>query len=112
TNPTAIYTFPGVYTVKLKGQNGTCFDSVSKTITVLGPTGTFSYTPLTGCAPLTVSFTATNQNTQLLIWDMNNGVTQNTSASTTTYTYTAPGKYVPKLLLSDGAACVVPIQGP
>jgi len=111
-NPTTIYTFPGVYTVKLKGQNGSCMDSVTKTITVLGPTGTLSYAPLNGCLPLTVNFSSTNQNTQLLIWDMNNGVTQTTTASTTTYTYTTPGMYVPKLLLSDGVSCIVPIQGP
>jgi len=111
-NPTTIYTVPGVYTVKLKGQNGSCQDSVTKTITVLGPSGTFTYAPLNGCAPLTVSFTSTNQNTQLLIWDMNNGVTQNTTASSTTYTYTAPGMYVPKLLLSDGVSCIVPVLGP
>lgn len=110
-SPSTIYTVPGVYTVKLKGQNGACMDSVTKTITVLGPTGTFSYTPITGCAPLTVQFSSVNQNTQQLIWDMNNGVTFTTSASTTSYTYTAPGNYVPKLLLSDGTSCVVPIQG-
>lgn len=110
-SPSTIYTLPGTYSVKLKGQNGTCMDSVSKTITILGPTGTFSYTPYNGCSPLTVNFTSTNQNTQVLIWDMNNGVTQSTTASSTSYTYTTPGIYVPILLLSDGVSCVVPIQG-
>src|SRR5690606_10111334 len=112
-NPSTIFTLPGVYTVKLKGQNGAgCIDSATKTITVLGPNGTLSYTPFNGCVPMTVQFTSTNTNTQVLIWDMNNGVTQTTTASSTSYTYTAPGVYVPKLLLSDGVACVVPIQGP
>lgn len=111
-SPSTIYTLPGIYIVKLKGVNGGCQDSVSKTITILGPTGTFSYAPINGCVPLTVSFTATTQNTQILIWDMNNGVTQTTSTNTTTYTYTSPGKYIPKLLLSDGNSCIVPIQGP
>lgn len=112
TSPSTIFSLPGVYTVKLIGQNGGCVDSVTKNITVLGPTGTFTYSPINGCVPLTVQFSATTQNTQQLIWDMNNGVTQTTTASSTTYTYTAPGKYVPKVLLSDGVSCVVPIQGP
>ena len=111
-NPSTIYTLPGVYTVTLKGQNSAgCLDSVTKTITILGPTGTLSYAPLNGCAPLTVQFSSVNTNTTSLVWDMNNGVTQTTTASSTSYTYTTPGIYVPKLILSDGASCVVPIQG-
>ncbi|WP_276132869.1 PKD domain-containing protein [Polluticoccus soli] len=112
-NPTTIYTYPGVYTIKLKAQNSVgCADSATKTVTVLGPTGTLSYTPISGCKPLTVSFTSTNSNTQSLIWDMSNGVTQSTPASSgLTYTYTQAGKFVPKLILSDGASCLVPITG-
>ncbi|RYD88592.1 MAG: PKD domain-containing protein, partial [Sphingobacteriales bacterium] len=109
TSPTTIFTLPGVYNVKLKGTNSAgCMDSVYKTITILGPNGTLSYSPINGCAPLTVQFTSTNTNTTQLIWDMNNGVTQTTTGSSTSYTYTAPGKYVPKLLLSDGISCIVP----
>lgn len=110
--PTTIYTMPGTYTVTLKGQNSSgCMDSLSKTVKVLGPTGTFSYTPVGGCAPLTVQLSSVNTNTQLLIWDMNNGVTLTTSTSSTAYTYTQPGVYLPKLLLSDGSSCIVPVLG-
>lgn len=111
SSPTTVFTMPGNYTVKLKGQNGSCMDSVTKNITVLGPTGTFNYLPVSGCMPLTIQFSSTNQNTQQLIWDMDNGVTQTTTGSTATYTYTVPGIYIPKLLLSDGNACIVPILG-
>lgn len=112
-NPTTIYTYPGVYTVKLKAQNSVgCADSATRTITVLGPTGTLSYSPISGCKPLMVSFTSTNSNTQSLIWDMSNGVTQSTPASAGfTHIYTQAGKFVPKLILSDGASCLVPITG-
>lgn len=111
-SPTTIYTVPGVYTVKLIGHNGSgCIDTVYKTITVLGPTGTLSYSPINGCLPLTVQFTSTNTNTQSLIWDMDNGFTQTTTASTYTYTYTQAGMYIPRLLLSDGISCIVPIFG-
>lgn len=110
-NPSAVYVAPGVYTVKLAGQNGICYDTVSKTITVVSPTGNLSYAPLAGCAPHTVTFTATNVNTPLLVWDMNNGVTITTTTGTLSYTYTQPGNYVPKMLLSNGAGCIVPIIG-
>jgi len=111
-NPaTTFYPNQGVYTVKLSGQNGICYDTISKTITVTGPSGTFSYAPLTGCAPLTVIFTSSNVNTQQLTWDMNNGVTITNTASSISYTYTQPGKYVPKLLLGDGVNCIIPVIG-
>ncbi len=110
-NATSFYPNPGVYTVTLAGQNGICHDTISKTITVTGPSGTFSYSPLSGCAPLTVLFTSTNTNTPQLTWDMNNGVTITTTTSSTSYTYTQPGKYVPKLLLGDGINCIIPVIG-
>src|SRR5690606_1174304 len=113
-NPTTVYTYPGTYTVKLKTTNAAgCQDSSTRTIVILGPTGSFNYTPTAGCSPLTVQFSAITNNTQSLIWDMNNGVTQTTPASnpTTSYTYTQTGSYVPKLILSDGVSCLVPIQG-
>lgn len=111
-NPSAVYTYPGVYTAKLIGQNADgCMDSVSKNITVYGPTGTLSYNPKAGCNPLTVTFTATTSNTALRVWDMNNGVTTNSVSDTFIYTYTQAGKYVPKLILSDNASCLVPIIG-
>jgi gliding motility-associated-like protein len=110
-SPNTIYTYPGVYTIKLKGQNVLgCPDSVTKTITVLGPTGTLSYTPINGCDSVVVQFSSTNT-AQMLIWDLNNGVTQMTTASTLSYTYNNPGRYVPKLLLSDGNSCIVPVIG-
>jgi gliding motility-associated-like protein len=110
TNPSTVYTYPGVYNVKMIGYSSIgCKDSVSKNITVYGPTGTLSYNPKNGCNPLTVNFTSTNNNTASLVWDMNNGFTQTTTASNFTYTYTQPGKYLPKLILSDNASCLVPI---
>lgn len=111
TNPSTTYTYPGVYTVKLVATNvAGCKDSASKTVTVNGPTGSYSYTPITGCNPLNIQFTATSSNTTSYIWDMNNGYTQTTGTGSFSYTYTQSGRYVPKLILSDGALCQVPIQ--
>ncbi|MBN9482918.1 MAG: hypothetical protein BGO70_08575 [Bacteroidetes bacterium 43-93] len=111
-NPSTLFTYPGVYHVKLIGTSSAgCKDSVTKNVTVHGPTGTFSYSPLTGCLPLTVNFSATTNGASQLVWDMNNGYTHTTTGSTYSYTYTQTGKYIPKLILSDGANCLVPVQG-
>lgn len=111
-NPTAVYTYPGNYTVKLVATSSIgCQDSATRNVVVYGPTGTFSYSPTSGCNPLTVSFSATSSNTTSYIWDMSNGITQTTTGNSFTYTYTQNGQYVPKLILSDGASCLVPIEG-
>lgn len=111
TNPSITYTYPGTYTIKLIATNaGGCKDSTTRNVQVNGPTGTYTYSPLNGCDPLTVQFTATSNNTSVYIWDMNNGVTQNTNTGSFSYTFTQSGKYVPKLILSDGASCQVPLQ--
>jgi gliding motility-associated-like protein len=112
TSPTATYTYPGIYIVKLIGQNTYgCKDSVFKAVHIYGPTATFSYTNKIGCLPLTVNFSTASLNVASFIWDMNNGVTQSTTAGNFSYTYTQRGKYLPKLVLTDNASCLVPIQG-
>lgn len=111
-NPSAVYTLPGVYTVKLKVTNiGGCVDSATKTITVLGPSGSFTYTPQSGCAPIAITFNATAQNTTSYTWDMNNGQTTTTTAPSYTHSFTTPGFYVPIMVLSNGAGCNVAYRG-
>ncbi|MGN6568852.1 MAG: PKD domain-containing protein [Flavipsychrobacter sp.] len=118
TNPSTLYTYPGVYTVKLVGTatNG-CTDSTTKTVTVNGPKGTFSYTPTIGCGSTTISFTSTDTNAATITWDMNNGYTSTSTISgspatkTFSYTYTTSGTYVPVITLTDGASCRVSVFG-
>ncbi|UAY51014.1 PKD domain-containing protein [Ferruginibacter albus] len=110
--PTHFYTYPGIYTVKLdiKGFGG-CTSHVEKKITILGPTGTFAYTPLTGCIPVKIDFNATTQNTSSIIWDFNDGVTLTTTKDSTTHIYDHSGSYLPRIILSDSKGCHVPIIG-
>jgi gliding motility-associated-like protein len=82
-----------------------CTDTAERTVRVLGYAGLLSYSPLTGCSPLTVSFIANIQNVPSIIWDFSDGVTQPATGQTTTHTYQTPGAYVPKLVLSDGTLC-------
>lgn len=111
-NPSTVYTLPGTYTVKLKVTNtGGCIDSVTKTIVILGPSGSFTYTPQSGCAPIAITFNGTAQNATSFTWDMNNGQTTTTTAPNYTHTFTTPGYYVPIMVLSNGAGCNVAYQG-
>ncbi len=112
-NPIHIYNTPGIYMAKLfvTGPGNNCFDSVVQRIVVRGPIGTFSYSPIGGCSPLTVNFTAVSPDHPAYIWDFNDGATLNTLDSTISYTYTLPGAYLPKMILVDTGGCQVPIEG-
>ena len=112
-SPVHIYNNPGTYMAKLyiAGPGSNCFDSVFQRITISGPTGTFTYTPLVGCSPLTVNFSASAINNQSFIWDYNDGATYLTTDSTVSYTYQIPGTYIPKIILIDPGGCQVPVQG-
>lgn len=112
-NPSNVYSLPGVYTVRLVVVNPTgCSDTFRRVVRVNnGATGTFTYGPLTGCYPLTVTFTATTQNASAVTFDFNNGNTVTTTNGTTTYTYTSPGLYLPVMVLSSGPGCNTSIVG-
>jgi gliding motility-associated-like protein len=111
-DPSHMYTYPGVYTVKLwVSNNGGCTDTLTKYVTIQGPTGVFTYNPLTTCNPGQVDFVANTQNTIKYIWDYNDGTTVFSNQSTSSHTYTTAGKYLPKLILEDASGCRVPIVG-
>jgi len=105
-NPSHIYVDPGQYTVRLIAINNYgCRDTAYSQVDILGYNGVISYTPLTGCAPLTVSFTASITNVPGLVWDFSDGTTLATTATNVTHTYTEPGARVPRLIMTDNAGC-------
>ncbi len=111
SNPTHIYTYPGVYPVKLVMLgNGTCADSLTKNITIKGPTGTFSYDKKPVCFPAVTQFNASAQNTSQYLWDFSDGNTIVTNTNISQHTYDT-GYFVPKLILIDAFGCKVPLQG-
>ena len=111
-NPSHIYTYPGVYTTKLTiSNNGGCVDSLTRTITIEGPTGIFDYTPKEACNHQTVNFVLQSQNAVNYIWDYNDGTTVVSSNNTQSHTYNTPGTYMPKLILQDKNGCKVPLTG-
>lgn len=111
-NPSHYYTTPGIFHPRLiiTGPGG-CSDSVTKTIQISGPQGTFSYASQVGCRPTTVTFTASTQNNVSFVWDFSDGNTVATTDSVITHTYTIAGNFLPKLILQDASGCSVPILG-
>ncbi|HWK05540.1 MAG TPA: PKD domain-containing protein [Puia sp.] len=110
--PIHFYNFPGIYFVKvlIRGPGG-CEDSAIRKIVVKGPQGSFSYSPLTGCRPLTVQLKASIQEKESLIWDFNDGNTNATHDTVVNYTYGLAGDFLPKMILIDSAGCKVAYAG-
>jgi len=107
-NPVHYYNAAGEYNIVLIAQGyGGCYDTAQSKIVIMGPIGTFNYTPLNVCALSSISFSASAKNTVEYIWDFNNGITQKTTDSLITYSYRTFGKYLPKLILVDSAGCRV-----
>ena len=110
SNPTHIYFFPGVYTVKLFGHSPQgCEDSVmySNLITVQGPTGLFTLAPNTGCVPLQVSFSAnTSANTMNAWCDLGDGNVISDSLNFT-HSYNSVRVFHPQFILRDHVGCTV-----
>ncbi len=111
-SPVHYYNYPGTYYARLVVTSpGGCTDTTSRTITVKGPTGTFSYDKTVACTPGTVGFTANTVNAQSLIWDFNDGSTLQTTNMQVSHDFSSLGIYVPKLILQDSQGCKVPIVG-
>lgn len=106
-SPSDLYITPGYYTVMLIATNSYgCKDTAIAHVNIYGYAGAFSYNPDTGCAPLTVYFHANITNVPSIIWDYGDGSTSSASSTTDTqHTYTIPGGYLPKLILSDNTGC-------
>ena len=104
----SIYTQPGDYDPKLTIQSpGGCFATATKHIHIDGPIGSFSYSPLTACDSLDVTFQVTTSNVVSFLWNFNDGQTDSTSTPTIVHHYNLPGAYIPIVTLVDAAGCHV-----
>lgn len=106
-NPVLSYAAPGIYPVWLIAVNSDgCADTSSpQLVRVLGYSGALAYTPVQGCAPLTVFFKAGITNVPNLIWDFADGSTNSTARDSVVHTYGAPGTYLPRLIFSNNTGC-------
>jgi len=112
-NPTHYFNTPGTYTVKLVITSpGTCFDSITKIVTLYDTAGTrISYSPLGGCKPQTVNFSAQTNGPVTYLWDFGDGETVTSINADTTHQYNSFGIFVPKLILQDPTGCLIPVTG-
>ena len=113
TDPTDYYVAVGEYTVTLVATNVYgCTDTAYGHPVIFGYAGAFSYTPDSGCAPLTVHFTAVLNNVPTIVWDFSDGNTDSVAFSDTiTHVYLLPGAYVPRLIISDNTGCAASSVG-
>lgn len=112
-NPSHTYILPGTFNAMLRVVgNGGCVDTASKQIKIEGPIGDIRYGPLTGCPPLTVTFTSRAINTKFYTWDFSDGSSTFGTDSAAVHVYRVPGTFVPRLILEDGLGCKLPVPGP
>ncbi|MET0463634.1 MAG: PKD domain-containing protein [Chitinophagaceae bacterium] len=112
-DPVHFFSNPGTYRVKLLIKSyGNCDDSAFVTITVLDTAGLrFNYTPLEGCNPLQINFSATGPvSTQSYFWDFGDGTGQSNTPNIS-HVYQSFGNYLPKVVLLDPPGCVIPVSG-
>jgi gliding motility-associated-like protein len=113
TNPIQYYITPGVYPVYLAVTSpGGCTDTARKTIRVFDTTGSrITYLPLNGCKPLGVDLDSYTPGPMSYTWDFGDGTLVTDGPPALHHTYNFFGEFVPKLIMTDPAGCIIPITG-
>lgn len=113
TPANVMYVNSGEYTITLVAEDASgCRDTARRKVYVLGYSGLLDYSPLTGCAPLEVHFTNQVYNVANLQYDFDDGVVVSAqSGQPFTHTYQSPGKYRPRLVITDNSGCSVGSSG-
>ncbi|MDA3615599.1 PKD domain-containing protein [Polluticaenibacter yanchengensis] len=111
-NPFHTFTEAGIFKTRLVViGNGGCTDTAYQEIVIQGPSGYLEYDPASVCPPVTLQLKAVAKNTSSYTWDFSDGTSNVTVVPTSTHTYDYPGKYVPKIILSDDLGCQIAISG-
>ncbi|MES1216575.1 MAG: PKD domain-containing protein, partial [Bacteroidota bacterium] len=107
------YGLSGSFPVSLIATSpGGCKDTAYKTINVYDTIGSYvHYTPLSGCSPIPVAFTAFTPGQVTYLWDFGDGNTQTTTNATNSHVFTSFGDYVPRVIMQDPSGCLVPVSG-
>jgi gliding motility-associated-like protein len=113
TNPIQYYSTPGVYPIQLIVTSpGGCQDTATGNITVYDTIGTrIDYSPLNGCKPLGVALQAFTNAPMTYTWDFGDGVLINTTNTSLNHTYNFFGDFIPKVIMTDPAGCIIPVTG-
>lgn len=109
-DPSAVYLTEGTYTVTLTIKDGNQTSTKSKEVKVFKkPQADFTFTPIKGCSPLTVTFNSTSTAGDGAItsyfWDFGDGVTQQTYSPAVTHTYQVKQKASVSLTVTNQYGC-------
>jgi gliding motility-associated-like protein len=111
-NVTHTFTQAGIYQVTLVATAaGGCVYTTTRTIKVLGPTGTLSYTHGFVCNNNTATFQVQANNATGFQWNFGDGVVLSTTTNVVTHTYANGGAYIPTVTLVNAAGCQIPLTG-
>lgn len=103
-NPTHDYTFPGMYTVKLRAENACGSTEFSQTIEIVGsaPIAAFSASELKGCVPFSVQFSDQSAgNPTSWEWTFPGGTPTTSTAQNPSVTYSGTGNYSVTLVVTN-----------
>ncbi|RYZ23154.1 MAG: PKD domain-containing protein [Chitinophagaceae bacterium] len=104
-SPVVTYSTAGTYTVTLVNNYGHCTDSMQRLVTVLAvPKAGFVSADTSSCAaPFRVSFVNTSTGAAGYAWDFGDGTGSADAAPV--HTYTAPGHYTVRLVVTGAGGC-------
>lgn len=112
-NPVQFYNSPGIYPIKLLvGSWGACYDSAFGVVRVFDTTGSkITYLPLDGCKPLLVDLDAYSPGPMSYTWDFGDGVLISNDSTSMNHVYNFFGDFIPKVIMTDPAGCIIPVAG-
>lgn len=110
TNPSAIYTTEGTFTVTLTIRDGSQTSAKSKQVNVYKkPTADFNWSASKGCSAFTVNFNSTSTagdgNLSSYYWDFGDGSTQQSYSSSISHTYQSIQKASVTLTATNQYGC-------
>jgi gliding motility-associated-like protein len=116
--PSHVYTSPGRYDVTLIATSTpNCSDTLllPEYVKVEGPKGAFEADISSACLPVSVTLNAESDGYYSYVWDLGNGILDSVEGLVITdeisYVYTQPGRYTPKLIITDSIGCTRSFAG-
>ena len=116
--PSHVYTSPGRFDVTLIATSTpSCADTLflPEYVKVEGPKGDFEADIASTCLPVSVTLNANSDGYYSYVWDLGNGILDSVEGQVITnvisYEYTQPGRYTPKLIITDSAGCTRSFAG-
>ncbi|RYY66665.1 MAG: PKD domain-containing protein, partial [Chitinophagaceae bacterium] len=114
THPYAYYTRPGTYPVKLViTAYGGCKDSTTQNMVVHDQADArLDYSPLNGCTPLNVDFSAFAPMNARFVWDFGDGNVVDTTLNAIQHRYYDFGDFTPRIIMRElSGQCTIALVG-